>query len=212
MNSDEKQPSTPAWLMEYTSNAAETFVTAYYAAADSPQRSQLLPSLYLSNSSIAWNGNPISGSIQFAQLLDAQPGTQHEIQSFDCHPLGPAGDQDHREAPSLLLVVSGTVAHYTPESLAKTENSAPKSASAPAGAATSKRKFDADAPLSTHPRVFSQSFVLVSGARSGAEGGVPFVWTPNRPASKNKGSSTDTRASKTVARYFIQADALRFVG
>lgn len=35
------QQSTPAWLVEFTSNAAETFVTAYYAAADSPQRSQV---------------------------------------------------------------------------------------------------------------------------------------------------------------------------
>lgn len=85
--------STPAWLMEFTSNAAETFVTAYYAASDSPQRTQLLPSLYLPNSSIAWNGNPISGAAQFAQVLDAQPGTQHEIQSLDCHPLGPTGAQ-----------------------------------------------------------------------------------------------------------------------
>ena len=84
-----RRMSTPAWLMDFTSNAAETFVTAYYAAADSPQRLQLLPSLYLPNSTIAWNGNPISGVTQFAELLDAQPGSQHEIQSFDCHPLGP---------------------------------------------------------------------------------------------------------------------------
>ena len=41
MYGDGKQSVTPAWLMEYTSNAAETFVTAYYAAADSPQRSQV---------------------------------------------------------------------------------------------------------------------------------------------------------------------------
>lgn len=81
--------STPAWLMDFTSNAAETFVTAYYAASDSPQRSQLLPSLYLPNSSVSWNGNPISGAAQYAQWLEAQPGSRHEIQSFDCHPLGP---------------------------------------------------------------------------------------------------------------------------
>jgi len=92
--------STPAWVMDFTSNAAETFVTAYYAASDSPQRTQvrshglwreahhqLLPSLYLPTSSISWNGNPISGAAQYGQLLDAQPGSKHEIQSFDCHPL-----------------------------------------------------------------------------------------------------------------------------
>lgn len=90
--------STPAWLVDFTSNAAETFITAYYVAADSPQRAQvrqgprtdspqLLPSLYLPTSTISWNGNPISGSAQYAQLVDAQPGSKHEIQSFDCHAL-----------------------------------------------------------------------------------------------------------------------------
>lgn len=81
--------SAPAWLAEFTANAAETFVTAYYGASDAPQRTKLVPSLYLPNSSISWNGNPISGSTQYAQWLDAQPGSQHEIQSFDCHALGP---------------------------------------------------------------------------------------------------------------------------
>ena len=119
---------------------------------------------------------------------------------------------DRRDAPSLLLVVSGTVAHYTPESLATNASSAPKSATMPASAAVSKRKFDADAPLSTHPRVFSQSFVLVNGNGSNTEGGVPFVWTQSRSVSKGKSSSADTDGQKTVARYFIQADALRFVG
>ena len=83
----EPRLSTPAWLMDFTANAAETFVTAYYAASDSPQRTQLLPTLYLPTSSIAWNGNPISGSSQYAAFLDAQPGSKHEVQSFDCHPL-----------------------------------------------------------------------------------------------------------------------------
>lgn len=118
---------------------------------------------------------------------------------------------DQREAPSLMLVVSGTVAHYTPESLATNDGGAPKSASAPASASASKRKFDAEAPLSTHPRVFSQSFVLVNGSGTNAEGGVPFVWTQSRSASKGK-SSAEAEGQKTVARYFIQADALRFVG
>lgn len=118
---------------------------------------------------------------------------------------------DQRDAPSLFLVVSGTVAHYTPESLATNDSSAPRSASLPASASASKRKFDAEAPLSTHPRVFSQSFVLVNGTGTGTEGGVPFVWTQSRSASKGK-SSSETSGQKTVAKYFIQADALRFVG
>ncbi|PKI84049.1 hypothetical protein MVES_001903 [Malassezia vespertilionis] len=201
--------SAPAWLMEFTSNAAETFVTAYYAAADSPQHCQLLPSLYLPNSTISWNGNPISGAAQFEQLLEAQPGTQHEIQSFDCHPLGPVSAQDNHVAPSMLLLVSGTVAHYTPESLATNKTNAPKSAIT-TGTKT-KQKFDADTPVTSLPRVFSQTFVLINGAGTNAEGGVPFVWTQSRSASKGK-SATETSKAKTVARYFIQADSMRFVG
>ncbi|CCU99410.1 unnamed protein product [Malassezia sympodialis ATCC 42132] len=181
--------------MDFTSNAAETFVTAYYAASDSPQRSQLLPSLYLPNSSVSWNGNPISGAAQYAQWLEAQPGSRHEIQSFDCHPLGPYN-------------AHGTVAHYTPESIVtKDPSNAPKSATSTGGG--SKKKFDADAPIESYPRVFSQTFVLINGAGTNTEGGVPFVWTP---AKNNKNKNQTDPDLRTVAKYFIQADSLRFVG
>lgn len=95
-------------LNEFTAQAAETFVSAYYAAADSPQRLQvwlsirapivirsdlplsiqILPTLYLGDSSIVWNGNPISGRQEFGAFLQQMPATKHEIQSFDCHPMG----------------------------------------------------------------------------------------------------------------------------
>jgi len=58
-----------------------------------------------------------------------------------------------------MLNVSGTVAHYTPESLATDQSNAPKSATSTGGAggnssggASSKRKFNADAPIETYPR------------------------------------------------------------
>lgn len=111
----------------------------------------------------------------------------------------------------MLVSVSGTVAHYTPESLATKDTSAPKSAAPPPSSAAAKRKFEADAPLSTHPRVFSQTFVLINGAGANTEGGVPFVWTQSRAASKGK-SAAEPSGEKTVAKYFIQADAFRFVG
>lgn len=114
---------------------------------------------------------------------------------------------DQNEAPSLLLTVSGTVAHYTPESLAVNPSNAPKSATA--GTSSSRRKFDADAPIESHPRVFSQSFVLINGAGTNAEGGVPFVWMPNKGG---KGNNKGAPESRTVAKYFIQADCFRFVG
>ena len=102
-----------------------------------------------------------------------------------------------------MLTVSGTVAHYTPESLATPTSNAPKSATSTG--TSSRRKFDADAPIETYPRVFSQSFVLINGAGTNAAGGVPFVWMP-----QNKGpKKSETR---TVAKYFIQADCFRFVG
>ena len=94
---------------------------------------------------------------------------------------------------------------YTPESLVqKDADNAPKSVAA--GGGTNKRRFDADAPVESQPRVFSQTFVLINGAGTNTEGGVPFVWTP-----KNAGK-TGASDTKTVAKYFVQADSLRFVG
>lgn len=113
---------------------------------------------------------------------------------------------EQNEAPSLLLTVSGTVAHYTPESLLTKPGNAPKSASA---TGSSKKKFDADAPLESHPRVFSQTFVLINGAGTNTEGGVPFVWTPPKSTKNKNQPQTDAR---TVAKYFVQADSFRFVG
>ena len=103
-------------LIEFAAKAAETFVSAYYSASDSPHRvqvshycdggklhmgvgqsadptpalpaCQLIPTLYLPESTIVWNGHPISGSSNLATLLNSMPGSKHEVQTFDCHPLG----------------------------------------------------------------------------------------------------------------------------
>ena len=95
--------------------------------------------------------------------------------------------------------MSGTVGHHTPESLRRIASNAPKSTQA-----SSKRRFDVDAPIEAQPRVFSQTFVLVNGAGAATEGGVPFIWT--------HGKSKKDASDSTVAHYFIQADSLRFVG
>ena len=76
-------------------------------------------------------------------------------------------------------------------------SNAPKSTQSSA-----KKRFDADAPIEAQPRVFSQTLVLVNGAGTATEGGVPFVWTHGR-------SKKDAPES-TVAHYFIQSDSLRF--
>lgn len=49
---------------------------------------QLIPTLYLPDATIVWNGHPIAGSTNLAALLNSMPGSKHEVQMFDCHPLG----------------------------------------------------------------------------------------------------------------------------
>ena len=56
---------------------------------------QLLPTLYLPDTTIVWNGNPIAGSREFAAMLQSMPVSKHDLQSFDCHPIG--GRQQARE-------------------------------------------------------------------------------------------------------------------
>ena len=77
-------------LADFAAKAAETFVSAYYAASDSPQRTHLVPTLYLANSSIVWNGTPVSGQQELAAMLNSMPGSKHEVNAFDCHALGGA--------------------------------------------------------------------------------------------------------------------------
>jgi NTF2-related export protein 1/2 len=74
-------------LIEFAAKAAENFVSAYYQATDAPHRVQLIPTLYLPESTIVWNGHPIGGSASLAALLGSMPGTKHEVQAFDCHPI-----------------------------------------------------------------------------------------------------------------------------
>jgi hypothetical protein len=79
-------------LADFAAKAAETFVSAYYAASDSPQRTNLVPTLYLPNSSIVWNGTPVSGQQELQAMLNSMPGSKHEVHTFDCHALGGAVD------------------------------------------------------------------------------------------------------------------------
>lgn len=89
------------------------------------------------------------------------PMTKHEIQSFDCQPV------PGTSPPSLLVIVSGNVTHgrgpsgNPPNTPAKT--------------------------VEGHPRVFSQTFMLV----------------PDTSAAIKPGE---------VAKYYVSADSLRFVG
>ncbi|SJX65551.1 related to ntf2-related export protein 1 [Sporisorium reilianum f. sp. reilianum] len=191
-------------LADFAVKAAETFVSAYYAASDSPQRTNLVPTLYLPTSSIVWNGTPVSGQQELTAMLNSMPGSKHEVQAFDCHALGGAVDGASFIPPSIMLNVSGTVSHHTPESssaLHPSTSTAPKSAtSSTHGANRNRGNFDPDAPLTSHPRAFSQNFVLVVHA-AGGEGGVACS------------SATGKDASVVLsAKYVVQADSFRFVG
>ncbi|SPO31227.1 related to ntf2-related export protein 1 [Ustilago trichophora] len=191
-------------LADFAAKAAETFVSAYYAASDSPQRTNLVPTLYLPNSSIVWNGTPVSGQQELTAMLNSMPGSKHEVQAFDCHALGGAVDGSNFTPPSILLTVSGTVSHHTPESssaLNPTTTTAPKSAtSSTHGANRNRGNFDPDAPISSHPRAFSQNFVLIDAQQVG-EGGVAVS-----NATGKDGSVVLT------AKFYVQADSFRFVG
>ncbi len=110
------------------------------------------------------------------------PKTQHEVQSFDCHPIpgewhtssqqryalaGLLIIETGSQPPSLLITVSGNVTH-----------GGGPSANPPS---THKKVIEG------HPRVFSQTFMLV----------------PDNTAPTKVGE---------VAKYYIVADTMRFVG
>ncbi|KAF4612237.1 hypothetical protein D9613_004211 [Agrocybe pediades] len=147
--------------IEIATRAADHFTRIYYAAYDSDKRLAELPHFYRPTSSLTWNGKPFTGTEGLLQLVVKMPPTKHEVQSFDCHPIPGA------QPPSLLVTVSGSVTHGRGPT-----GNPPK---------TPVREIEG------HPRVFSQTFILV----------------PDTTAPTKVGE---------VAKYYVGADALRFVG
>ncbi|EPQ27230.1 uncharacterized protein PFL1_05153 [Pseudozyma flocculosa PF-1] len=206
---------TDSRISEHATKAAEAFVSAYYAASDSPQRTQLVPTLYLPNSSIVWNGTPVSGQAELLAMLNSMPGSKHEVQTFDCHALSGSIQGSTATPPSLLLTVSGLVSHHTPESRsAQPPSNAPKSSSAAGGSSASAKKggFDPDAPISSHPRCFSQSFLLVPSQAVLAAQGAAAGQTIDGGVSASSTSGKDGTGVTIADKYFVQADTFRFVG
>lgn len=167
--------------IEIATRAADHFTRLYYAAYDSDTRLVDLPQFYRQSSSLLWNGKPFQGLDGLRQLIQNMPMTKHDIQSFDCQPV-PGEHYSTLHAtrlllithyyvgtspPSLLVIVSGNVTHgrgpsgNPPNTPAKT--------------------------VEGHPRVFSQTFLLV----------------PDTSATIKPGE---------VAKYYVSADSLRFVG
>ncbi|CAD6977735.1 unnamed protein product [Tilletia controversa] len=223
-------PPTDRELVSFCTKSAETFVSAYYAATDSPTRVRILPNLYLSTASVVWNGTPVppaaaspaDPSLQangggeavgtvggagggLAALLDVMPGSKHEVATFDSHPIGWGIGTDGIPAlRSIIINVSGTVQHHTSAAALPTSN-APKSSS-------TTTTVSAEAIMAL-PRMFSQSFVLVDGAGIGAEGGVRVV--QERMARVESGAARATGSMQkltSTARWLVQSDSFRFVG
>ncbi|KAL9937511.1 hypothetical protein V8E36_003920 [Tilletia maclaganii] len=236
------RPPTDREQVSFSVKSAETFVSAYYAATDSPNRVRLVPLLYSPTASIVWNGTPVPPAAApldpsststsataggksaeesknsvggLAALLSSMPGSKHEVATFDAHPVGCGIGADGIPAlRSMLIHVSGTVQHHTPAAALPPSN-APKSASTSGGSSST---ISAEAMLAL-PRMFSQSFVLVDGGGE-AEGGVRVVEERRiggtGPVAGGGGvdsaAGTQTQTLARTARWFVQSDSFRFVG
>lgn len=100
--------------------------------------------------------------------------------------------------PSLLLTVSGIVAHHTPGSLsAMPPSNAPTSTTNNRRGTNAGDGSDPDVPIESLPRAYTQNFILVH--QGDKEGGVNC-------------SSTQDNTRPIVGRFFVQADTFRFVG
>ena len=73
--------------IEIANRAADGFVRVYYSAYDSDTRATDVPKFYRQDSTLTWNGTALQGAEGMHQLLQGMPPTQHEMQSFDCHPI-----------------------------------------------------------------------------------------------------------------------------
>jgi NTF2-related export protein 1/2 len=91
--------------IEIATRAADHFTRLYYSAYDSPTRVEDLPNFYRANSAVSWNGNPYEGTQGVRDLIAKMPKTQHEVLSFDCHPIP---GRPHHNGSALLL------GHLTP--------------------------------------------------------------------------------------------------
>ncbi|CAO1630118.1 unnamed protein product [Jaminaea pallidilutea] len=216
----ESQQRESKLLIEYAARAGEQFVSLYYSAYDSRNRAGLIPTLYVPQSTVVWNGNPIPGSNGVADLMNGLPATKHDVQTLDAQPVGGGSNSGSFHPPSLLVTVAGVVTHHTPTSAsALPPSNAPQSRNRSGNQAAQ----DPSLPLDALPRAFSQSFVLVHDPEGKGQGGVLVSWDANTSmtlsSSNNKGgrsngqSQAQSQQAPTIhGRYFVQADQMRFVG
>ncbi|KAF9188824.1 NTF2- export protein 2 [Haplosporangium sp. Z 767] len=92
--------------VDISSKGADAFVEVYYRVYD--KQRAVLDRLYRDTSAILWNGNAFSGIKPFSEFYNKLPVTEHEVNSYDCHPL-PTQSADPNQAGSIIVNVSGTV-------------------------------------------------------------------------------------------------------
>ena len=148
-----------------------------------------LSKLYRPTSALTWNGNPYQGTEGIRELLKGLPTTKHEVQSFDCHPIP-------GQSSFSCFVLSNSIPKKA-EIICFTQliGTQPPSLLVTVSGTVIHGKGTAGNPASTpaksvegQPRVFAQTFMLVPD--------------PTAPQTK----------AGEVATYYINADAMRFVG
>ncbi|WVN85535.1 uncharacterized protein L203_100682 [Cryptococcus depauperatus CBS 7841] len=105
-------PATQPWgplAVDAAAHGAIAFCQIYYEAYDEPtRRAEEIPILYLPESKIVWNGNPLSSErAALAEFLRSMPLSRHDLQTLDCHPVA----SETGSAPSLIINVTGSVLH-----------------------------------------------------------------------------------------------------
>ncbi|KAF8247444.1 NTF2-like protein [Wilcoxina mikolae CBS 423.85] len=97
------QATKDSSLIKIATDAARRFVESYYPALNDNR--SYLDSYYHPNAAIVWNGNPITGGMDFATFFATMPTSHYDVQSFDAHPMG----SDGMGSCSVVLSVSGVV-------------------------------------------------------------------------------------------------------
>ncbi|KAI9358562.1 hypothetical protein DFJ73DRAFT_793957 [Zopfochytrium polystomum] len=72
-------------MTDAASKAADLFVKSYYKYYDTQRHN--LHIMYTDAAAIVWNGNPFPGIAAFNEQLLKMPGSQHDINNYDCQPL-----------------------------------------------------------------------------------------------------------------------------
>ncbi|EOR01996.1 NTF2-related export protein 1 [Wallemia ichthyophaga EXF-994] len=130
--------------VNFANDTSESFVESYYKAYDLDR--EKVSQLYRPSSAIVYNGTPVQGVENVHNLFMSIPASQHEIQSWDTHPIQDVITPNAPVPPSILLNVTGLVAHGAAAINALSD-----------GKSLGSKK---NKEIILLPRTFSQNFIL----------------------------------------------------